>query len=70
MFHKLTRGNVREIAEIFLKKTYKRMKEKNVTLEITPAFKERLVEMVCTLFWQAQRRVFCAKLLLGGGGLP
>jgi ATP-dependent Clp protease ATP-binding subunit ClpC len=45
VFHKLTRGNVREIAEIFLKKTYKRMKEKNVTLEITPAFKERLVEM-------------------------
>jgi len=45
VFKKLTRANVREVAEIFLKKTYKRMKEKKVALEITPAFKERLVEM-------------------------
>ena len=30
VFHKLTKGNVREIAEIFLKKTYKRMDEQQV----------------------------------------
>jgi ATP-dependent Clp protease ATP-binding subunit ClpC len=45
VFHKLTKGNVREIAEIFLKKTYKRMDEQQVKLEITQAFKDRLVEM-------------------------
>jgi ATP-dependent Clp protease ATP-binding subunit ClpC len=45
VFHRLTKGNVRDIAEINLKKTYKRMKEKGVKLDVTPAFKERLVDM-------------------------
>ena len=45
VFHKLTKQNVREIAEIFLKKTYKRMEEKDVKLVVTDAFKDRLVEM-------------------------
>ena len=44
VFRQLTRDEVKEIAEIMLKEVFGRMQEKGITLSVTEAFKERLVE--------------------------
>ena len=44
VFRQLTRDEVKEIAEIMLKEVFGRMVEKGITLSVTEAFKERLVE--------------------------
>ena len=44
VFRQLTRDEVKEIAEIMLKEVFGRMLEKGITLSVTEAFKERLVE--------------------------
>ena len=44
VFRQLTRDEVKEIAEIMLKEVFGRMGEKGITLSVTEAFKERLVE--------------------------
>jgi ATP-dependent Clp protease ATP-binding subunit ClpC len=44
VFRQLTRDEVKEIAEIMLKEVFARMLDKSITLSVTEAFKERLVE--------------------------
>ncbi len=44
VFRQLTKGEVKEIAEIMLKEVFSRIKVKGVMLSVTEAFKERLVE--------------------------
>lgn len=44
VFRQLTRDEVKEIAEIMLKEVFGRMGEKGITLTVSEAFKERLVE--------------------------
>ncbi|MFM7440883.1 MAG: AAA family ATPase, partial [Snowella sp.] len=44
VFRQLNREEVTEIAEILLKEVFTRLVEKNITLEVTAKFKERLVE--------------------------
>ena len=44
VFRQLTRDEVKEIAEIMLKEVFGRMGEKGITLTVSDAFKERLVE--------------------------
>ena len=44
VFRQLTRDEVKVIAEIMLKEVFGRMGEKGITLSVTEAFKERLVE--------------------------
>ena len=44
VFRQLNRQEVTEIAEILLKEVFTRLVEKNITLEVTAKFKERLVE--------------------------
>jgi len=44
VFRQLTRDEVKVIAEIMLKEVFGRMHEKGITLSVTEAFKERLVE--------------------------
>ena len=44
VFRQLTREEVKEISEIMLKEVFARMAEKGITLSVTEAFKERLVD--------------------------
>jgi len=44
VFRQLTRDEVKEIAEIMLREVFGRMLEKGISLSVTDAFKERLVE--------------------------
>ena len=44
VFRQLNRDEVKEIAEIMLKEVFGRMGEKGITLSVSDAFKERLVE--------------------------
>lgn len=44
VFRQLNRDEVKEIADILLKEVFGRLTEKGITLEVTPKFKERLVE--------------------------
>ena len=44
VFRQLSRDEVKEIAEIMLREVFGRMQEKGITLSVTEAFKERLVE--------------------------
>ncbi|MDP6309384.1 MAG: ATP-dependent Clp protease ATP-binding subunit [Prochlorococcaceae cyanobacterium ETNP14_MAG_4] len=44
VFRQLSRDEVKEIAEIMLKEVFSRMQDKGITLTVSDAFKERLVE--------------------------
>ncbi len=44
VFRQLSRDEVKEISEIMLKEVFGRMQEKGITLSVTEAFKERLVD--------------------------
>ncbi len=44
VFRQLTKPEVKEISELLLKEVFGRLEEKEITLEITERFKERLVE--------------------------
>lgn len=44
VFRQLTKDEVKEISELLLKEVFARLEEKEITLEITERFKERLVE--------------------------
>ena len=44
VFHQLKKEEVKEISEILLKEVFGRLTEKEITLELTDKFKERLVE--------------------------
>lgn len=44
VFRQLNKDEVKEISELLLKEVFVRLEEKNITLEITERFKERLVE--------------------------
>ncbi len=44
VFRQLTRDEVKEIAEIMLKEVFSRIEDKGITLKVSDAFKERLVE--------------------------
>ena len=44
VFRQLTRDEVKDIAEIMLKEVFLRIKDKGITLSVSEAFKERLVE--------------------------
>jgi ATP-dependent Clp protease ATP-binding subunit ClpC len=44
VFRQLTRDEVKEISEIMLKEVFSRMLEKGISLSVTEAFKERLVD--------------------------
>jgi len=44
VFRQLNKEEVTEIAEILLKEVFTRLTEQDITLEVTPKFKERLVE--------------------------
>ncbi|KGG32385.1 ATP-dependent Clp protease [Prochlorococcus sp. SS52] len=44
VFRQLTRMEVKDIAEIMLKEVFSRIKDKGITLSVSEAFKERLVE--------------------------
>ena len=44
VFRQLTKNEVKEIAEIMLKEVFARLKDKGIKLNVTDAFKERLVE--------------------------
>jgi ATP-dependent Clp protease ATP-binding subunit ClpC len=44
VFRQLTKDEVKEISDILLKEVFARLTEKNITLEVTERFKERLVE--------------------------
>ena len=44
VFRQLTRDEVKDIAEIMLKEVFERIKDKGITLSVSEAFKERLVE--------------------------
>ncbi len=44
VFRQLTKNEVKDIAEIMLKEVFSRLNEKGIKLDVTDAFKERLVE--------------------------
>ncbi len=44
VFRQLTKSEVKEIAEIMLKEVFSRLNDKGIKLDVTDAFKERLVE--------------------------
>jgi len=44
VFRQLTKNEVKEIAEIMLQEVFARLQDKGIKLEVTDAFKERLVE--------------------------
>ena len=44
VFRQLTKNEVKEIAEIMLQEVFIRLKDKGIKLNVTDAFKERLVE--------------------------
>jgi ATP-dependent Clp protease ATP-binding subunit ClpC len=44
VFRQLSRDEVKEISEIMLKEVFSRMLEKGISLSVTDAFKERLVD--------------------------
>ncbi len=44
VFRQLTKNEVKEIAEIMLQEVFVRLQDKGITLNVTDAFKERLVE--------------------------
>ena len=44
VFRQLSRDEVKEIAEIMLQEVFSRMQDKGITLTVSDAFKERLVE--------------------------
>jgi len=44
VFRQLTKNEVKKIAEIMLKEVFARLKDKGIKLDVTDAFKERLVE--------------------------
>ena len=44
VFRQLTKNEVKEIAEIMLKEVFARLQDKGINLNVTEAFKERLVE--------------------------
>jgi len=44
VFRQLTKNEVKEIAEIMLQEVFARLKDKGIALNVTDAFKERLVE--------------------------
>jgi len=44
VFRQLTKNEVKEIAEIMLKEVFARLQDKGIKLDVTEAFKERLVE--------------------------
>ncbi len=44
VFRQLTKNEVKDIAEIMLKEVFSRLSEKGIKLDVTDAFKERLVE--------------------------
>merc|ERR1712070_181789 len=44
VFRQLTKSEVKEIADIMLKDVFSRTEEKGITLDVTDAFKERLVD--------------------------
>jgi ATP-dependent Clp protease ATP-binding subunit ClpC len=44
VFRQLTKPEVKEIADILLNEVFKRLLEKNITLQVTERFKDRLVE--------------------------
>ena len=44
VFRQLTRAEVKQIASIMLKEVFARMQEKDITLSVTEAFQDRLVE--------------------------
>ena len=44
VFRQLTKNEVKEIAEIMLKEVFARLKDKGIKLNVTDAFKDRLVE--------------------------
>ncbi len=44
VFRQLTKNEVKDIAEIMLEEVFSRLNEKGIKLEVTDAFKERLVE--------------------------
>ena len=44
VFRQLTKNEVKEIAEIMLQEVFVRLKDKGIKLNVTDAFKERLVE--------------------------
>ena len=44
VFRQLTKNEVKDIAEIMLKEVFSRLNEKGISLNVTDAFKERLVE--------------------------
>jgi len=44
VFRQLTKNEVKEIAEIMLKEVFARLQDKGIKLNVTDAFKERLVE--------------------------
>ena len=44
VFRQLTKNEVKDIAEIMLKEVFTRIKDKGITLTVSEAFKERLVE--------------------------
>ncbi len=44
VFRQLTKNEVKEIAEIMLQEVFARLQDKGITLNVTDAFKERLVE--------------------------
>ena len=44
VFRQLSKNEVKEIAEIMLKEVFSRLNEKGIKLDVTDAFKERLVE--------------------------
>jgi ATP-dependent Clp protease ATP-binding subunit ClpC len=44
VFRQLTKDEVKSISDILLKEVFNRLTEKNITLEVTNKFKERLVE--------------------------
>ena len=44
VFRQLSKNEVKDIAEIMLKEVFSRLNEKGIKLDVTDAFKERLVE--------------------------
>ena len=44
VFHQLKKDEVKEIAEILLKDVFKRLTEKEITLQVTDKFKDRLID--------------------------
>ena len=44
VFRQLNKGEVRQIAEIMLKDVFKRLVEREITIDVTDRFKDRLVD--------------------------